>query len=148
MKLREQLQVLQRVLLNTRTNALLGDRVQVNESASPKKPIDRKLAGRVPPHHPFECRRLVWSEVVDVHPLMGPPLLHHELNEVLERELLFAMVVRPPPVVSKSSAFVAYAPTQQVFEPAVVVEPRGFDIEEDVPRAGLGETPKPAVFLG
>ena len=134
----ELLDLLERVRLHRGADSLPDDLVEVDEHAAPQKPVDFVLPGRVALHEPLHGRRLVRRVVVDVHRRVPVELRDDEIHERLEGGLLGRAVVGPQRPVGRLSVNLLDHP-QQVFEAAVHRPRVGFDVEEGVERAGLGQ---------
>ena len=70
--------------------------MQIDEALGTKQAIDRVFARRVSAHQPFERRRLVMTEVIDVHPGMGVQRPLDQIDDGFERRALVGIVKRPP----------------------------------------------------
>ena len=143
----EDLEVLDRVPLDARPEALPDDAVEVDEPAGAQQPVDLVLARRVPAHQPLERGRLVGRVVVDVHPGVGLPRRRDQVDDRLEGGPLLGVGERPEPAVDGRSGVVERHDAEQVLAPALAGERVALEVEEHVAGRRLREPRQPQARL-
>ena len=132
----ELLDLLERVRLDRRTDALANDVEQVDEDIAAEEPVDFVDAGPVSLHQPLDGPRLVAAVVVDMHLRVPVETIHEEPDEALEGGLLRRLRGRPDVEVARRPVdLLDHA--EEVLEPDFGGPRVGLDIEEEVPRRRL-----------
>src|SRR5262245_60396527 len=84
----EWLKLLDGVALDTRTDRLPHDAIEVDEDDGSQKLVQFISARAVPAHEPLHGGRLVRRVVIDVHAGVAPAAFDYEVDQPLEGALL------------------------------------------------------------
>jgi hypothetical protein len=114
--------------------------VEVDEQLGTQDRVELRLARRVAARQALERRRLVRAEVIDVHVGMCPERREDQIDDELERLLLFLSRRGPGREVDQGRRRGAWAAlrvvgdqqAEQVFAAAVRREPVALEVEKDV----------------
>ena len=98
------LEFLDGVALDTCSNGLAHDGVQIDQTFVSQQLVQRVLTSRVAPSEPLERRRFVWREMIDVEAGFSRPRGGYRVDQLLERVLLFERVQSPPGTIGDLSS--------------------------------------------
>ena len=132
------LELLDRIALHARADGLPHHGQQVHEAFAAQQPVELIRPRRVAAHEPLERRGLVGRVVIHVHAGMRGPLRGNEIHYLLERALLFGVVVRPP-----GAVLALHPQAEEIFASALARVGGSFQIEEQIAGGWLRQPAQP-----